>query len=155
MKIIGKIYSQFKKIENMPIQSIGAKDNKGYIEIFPDFVDGLKDLDGFSHIYAIYKFHKNRKFSLIVKPFLDNKEKGVFATRAPRRPNPIGLSIFRINKIIKNKIYVSGVDVLDETPLLDIKPYVSKFDRINNAKNGWLEKIMYKSKKFKSDKRFI
>lgn len=154
MKTIGLIHSPFKNIKDMPIQSVRANNFEGYIEIFPEFVDGLKDLDGFSHLYAIYRFHKNRKFSLLVKPFLVNSKKGVFATRAPRRPNPIGLSIFKIKSMRKEKIFIYGVDALDGTPLLDLKPFVSEFDNINNTKNGWLEKVMYKSKNFKSDRRF-
>jgi len=154
MKPIGIIHSPYKEIENMPIQSVGAKDVKGYIEIYSDYVPGLKDLNGFSHIYVIYKFHKNKDYSLLVKPFLDNTERGLFSTRAPKRPNQIGLSIFKIESINNEKIYVSGIDVLDQTPLLDIKPYVSKFDAINDSKNGWLENVMRKSEEQKSDKRF-
>ena len=154
MKPIGIIHSPYKEIENMPIQSVGAKDVKGYIEIYSDYVPGLKDLNGFSHIYVIYKFHKNKDYSLLVKPFLDNTERGLFSTRAPKRPNQIGLSIFKIESIDNEKIYVSGVDVLDQTPLLDIKPYVSKFDAINDSKNGWLENVMRKSEEQKSDRRF-
>ena len=154
MKPIGIIHSPYKEIENMPIQSVGAKDVKGYIEIYSDYVPGLKDLNGFSHIYAIYKFHKNKDYSLLVKPFLDNTDRGLFSTRAPKRPNQIGLSIFKIESIDNEKIYVSGIDVLDQTPLLDIKPYVSKFDVINDSKNGWLENVMRKSEEQKSDKRF-
>ncbi|MEA3417575.1 MAG: tRNA (N6-threonylcarbamoyladenosine(37)-N6)-methyltransferase TrmO [Thermodesulfobacteriota bacterium] len=154
MKPIGIIHSPYKEIENMPIQSVGAKDVKGYIEIYADYVPGLKDLNGFSHIYVIYKFHTNKNYSLLVKPFLDNTERGLFSTRAPKRPNQIGLSIFKIESIDNEKIYVSGVDVLDQTPLLDIKPYVSKFDAINDSKNGWLENVMRKSEDQKSDRRF-
>ena len=154
MKPIGIIHSPYKEIKNMPIQSVGAKDVKGYIEIYSDYVLGLKDLNGFSHIYAIYKFHKNKDYSLLVKPFLDNSERGLFSTRAPKRPNQIGLSIFKIESIDNEKIYVSGVDVLDQTPLLDIKPYVSKFDAINDSKSGWLENVMRKSEEQKSDRRF-
>ena len=154
MQPIGIIHSTYKEIENMPIQSVGAKDVKGYIEIYSDYVLGLKDLNGFSHIYAIYIFHKNTDYSLLVKPFLDNTERGLFSTRAPKRPNQIGLSIFKIESIDNENIYVSGIDVLDQTPLLDIKPYVSKFDVINDSKNGWLENVMRKSEEQKSDKRF-
>ena len=154
MKPIGIIHSSYKEIENVPIQSVGAKDVKGYIEIYSDYVPGLKDLNGFSHIYAIYIFHKNKDYSLLVKPFLDNTERGLFSTRAPKRPNQIGLSIFKIESIDNEKIYVSGVDVLDQTPLLDIKPYVSKFDVIHDSKSGWLENVMHKSEEQKSDRRF-
>ncbi|MCP3871563.1 MAG: tRNA (N6-threonylcarbamoyladenosine(37)-N6)-methyltransferase TrmO [Desulfobacteraceae bacterium] len=151
---IGFIKSPFKKLENMPIQSVGAQSTEGSVHIYPDFVQGLKDLDGFSHIYAIYEFHKSNNYNLIVKPFLDDTKRGLFSTRAPKRPNPIGLSIFNIVKVINETILVKGVDVLDGTPLLDIKPYVSKFDIIHNSKNGWLEKTMNKSDTIVSDKRF-
>lgn len=154
MKPIGIIHSPFNNKKEMPIQSVGAKQIKGYLEIYPEFLPGIKDLDGFSHIFVIYQFHKNKDFKLITIPFLDNTERGVFSTRAPKRPNPIGLSIFKILSIENEKIYVSGIDVLNETPLLDIKPYVSKFDVINNTKNGWLENVMHKSEDYKSDDRF-
>ena len=151
---IGIVHSPHKSIEGIPIQPIGAKGIKAEIEIFEEFQEGLKDLEGFSHIIVLYHFHKSKDFKLIVKPFLDNETHGVFATHAPNRPNSIGLSVLRLIKIIRNVIHVENVDILDETPVLDIKPYVSKFDSVEEEKNGWLEKNINKSNMQKSDKRF-
>jgi tRNA (adenine37-N6)-methyltransferase len=154
MNSIGIIHSPYSTLENMPIQSAGAQQTEGYIELNLEFIEGLKDLDKFSHIFAIYKFHKSEGYKLTVTPFLDNVPKGLFATRAPKRPNPIGLSVYKILEIKENIIKITGVDVLDGTPLLDIKPYVKKFDVIENPKCGWLEDRMQKSENTKSDKRF-
>ena len=151
---IGIVHSPHKSIEGIPIQPIGAKGIKAEIEIFEEFQEGLKDLEGFSHIIVLYHFHKSKEFKLIVKPFLDNETHGVFATHAPNRPNSIGLSVLRLIKIVRNVIHVENVDILDETPVLDIKPYVSKFDSVEEEKNGWLEKNINKSNMQKSDKRF-
>ncbi|MBN1502306.1 tRNA (N6-threonylcarbamoyladenosine(37)-N6)-methyltransferase TrmO [Candidatus Woesearchaeota archaeon] len=146
MKPIGIIRTEFQTKDNIPIQGRLFK-HKGKIEVFPEYQEGLKDLDGFSHIILIYKFHKSKGYKLRVKPFLENREKGVFATRAPRRPNPIGLTIVKLIKITDNIIEVEGVDMLDKTPLLDIKPYVPQFDH-EDIKIGWLKD------KFVSDSRF-
>jgi len=154
-KFIGIIHSPHKSDEGIPIQPIGAKGIKGEIELFQEFQEGLKDLEGFSHIIVLYDFHKSKDFKLIVKPFLDNETHGVFATRAPKRPNSIGLSILKLNKVVKNILYVENVDILDETPILDVKPYVSKFDSVEEERNGWLEKRIDKSNIKKSDKRFL
>ena len=108
----------------MPIQPTGAKGIKGTIEIKDEYVDGLKDLDGFSHIHLIYLLHKVEGYMLEVKPFMDNSTHGVFATRSPKRPNRIGMSVVKLNKVEGNKVCVENVDILDGTPLLDIKPYV-------------------------------
>ena len=151
---IGIVHSPHKSIEGVPIQPIGAKGIKSEIEIFEEFQEGLKDLEGFSHIIVLYHFHKSKDFRLIVKPFLDNETRGVFATHAPNRPNSIGLSVLRLINVIRNVIHVENVDILDETPVLDIKPYVSKFDSVEEEKNGWLEKNINKSNMQKSDKRF-
>ena len=151
---IGIVHSPHKSIEGIPIQPIGAKGIKGEIEIFEEFQEGLRDLEGFSHIIVLYHFHKSKDFKLIVKPFLDNETRGIFATHAPNRPNSIGLSVLRLINVIRNVIHVENVDILDETPVLDIKPYVSKFDSVEEEKNGWLEKNINKSNMQKSDKRF-
>jgi tRNA (adenine37-N6)-methyltransferase len=151
---IGVIHSPHKTIENIPIQPVGAKGIKGEIEIYPEFKDGLKDLEGFSHIYLLYHFHKAEGYSLQVKPFLDDELHGVFATRAPKRPNGIGLSVLKLNGIENNKVFVENVDILDGTPILDIKPYSSKFNAVENEKIGWLEKNINKSDDKKSDLRF-
>ena len=152
--IIGVFHSLHKSIEGMPIQPIGAKGLKAEIELFKEYQDGLKDLEKFSHIIVLYHFHKAQGFNLTVKPFLDDKSHGVFATRAPMRPNSIGLSVLKLNKIVNNILYVENVDILDGTPVLDIKPYVSKFDFVEGERNGWLEKSLSMSKEKRSDNRF-
>jgi len=151
---IGIIHSPHKTIENIPIQPVGAKGIKGEIEIYPEFKDGLKDLDGFSHIYLLYHFHKSEGYSLQIKPFLDNELRGVFATRAPKRPNGIGLSVLKLNRVENNIVHVENVDILDGTPILDIKPYSSKFNSVENEKIGWLGKNIEQSDDKKSDIRF-
>ncbi len=153
-KSIGIIHTLFKEPKGTPIQSSASVDNEGTIEIFPEFSDGLQDLDNFSHVFLIYHFHLSKKTSLKVKPFMDDLEHGIFATRAPSRPNPIGISIVRLNKIENNILYINDVDIIDGTPLLDIKPYVSEFDFRKVTKNGWLEHNVYKLEKTKDDERF-
>jgi len=137
---IGVIHTSFTKLEGMPIQPAGAVDVKGTVEVFEDFRSGLKDLDGFSHIILLYYFHQSQSFNLHVVPFLDSESRGLFATRAPRRPNPIGLSVVQLDKIENGVLYIRNVDILDGTPLLDIKPYVPEFDVRMEARIGWLEK---------------
>ena len=151
---IGVIHSPHKSIEGIPIQPVGAKGIKGEIELYEEFEEGLKDIEGFSHIIVLYDFHKSIDYSLTVKPFLDDEKHGVFATRAPKRPNSIGLSVLKLNKIVKNILYVENVDIIDGTPVLDIKPYVSNFDFVEDETNGWLEKSLDKSNTKKSDNRF-
>ncbi|MBC8375002.1 MAG: tRNA (N6-threonylcarbamoyladenosine(37)-N6)-methyltransferase TrmO [FCB group bacterium] len=151
---IGLINSPHKKVKGMPIQPSSAAGVKGEIELFPEYSDGLKDLDGFSHIIVIYDFHKSEGFSLQPKPFLDDKIHGVFATRAPQRPNSIGISVLRLNEINGNKLFVENIDILDETPLLDIKPFVSNFDAVDQEKVGWLSNNLDEVEFKKSDERF-
>jgi len=154
LKPIGIIYTPFKTKSGMPIQASGALGIKGHIVLNEEFLPGLADLDGFSHIILIYYFHKSMGYELLTKPFLDNTPRGVFATRAPKRPNPIGFSVVRNIKIEKNIIYVENVDILDETPLLDIKPYIPGFDIHKTEKNGWLENKTDDLNNTKSDGRF-
>jgi tRNA-Thr(GGU) m(6)t(6)A37 methyltransferase TsaA len=135
---IGIIESEYKEKKNVPIQS-RFSNSKAIINIHSKFEEGLKDLDGFSHAILIYVFNKSKESKLLVKPFLDEKERGVFSTRAPKRPNPIGISVVKIDKIVDNKIYISKNDILDGTPILDIKPYVKEFDSIESATNGWID----------------
>jgi tRNA-Thr(GGU) m(6)t(6)A37 methyltransferase TsaA len=140
LKPIGVIKTPFKQKEGMPIQGSMFPDAKGIIELKGKYADGLLHLDGFSHIILLYAFHKSEGFDLQTKTFLDEGKHGVFATRAPRRPNPIGLTIVKLDKVVGNRLYVSGVDILDGTPLLDIKPYVPDFDSIpKKVKIGWLK----------------
>ncbi|MFW9996217.1 MAG: tRNA (N6-threonylcarbamoyladenosine(37)-N6)-methyltransferase TrmO [Candidatus Odinarchaeota archaeon] len=153
-KPIGIIHSPFKELQGMPIQSTGAIDVEGTIEISSDYIDGLKDLNGFSHVHLLYHFHLSTSYKLIVKPFLDKKLHGVFATRAPRRPNAIGLSVVRLVKIEGNTLYIKDVDVVDSTPLLDIKPYVPEFDVREVQKIGWLSGQVKAVYQYESDNRF-
>lgn len=131
---IEKIKSDFESPEGTPIQPTAENTGKGKIELLPEYEMGLKDLDGFSHLILIYYCHKAGETSLRVKPFLEDKEHGVFAVRAPSRPNSIGLSVVRLEKVEGNIIYIDDVDILDGTPLLDIKPYVPQFDRREDVK---------------------
>ena len=151
---IGIIHTPFKIPRGVPIQFSVAKNICGEVEVFPEYVEGLKDLEGFSHIILIYHFHLSKEAKLKVKPFMDDKVHGVFATRAPSRPNHIGLSIVRLLEIEKNILKVKEIDIVDNTPLLDIKPYVPQFDVREVDKIGWLEKNIYKLSKAKDDGRF-
>lgn len=151
---IGLIHSPFKNIREMPIQSVGASGIKGIVEVFPAFTEGLKDVEGFSHIILLYHFHQIKESMLLVTPFLDSQPRGVFATRAPKRPNPIGLSVVKLDDIEGNILHVENVDILDGTPLLDIKPYVPEFDNHPADRVGWLEKAKGRVRSQKSDGRF-
>ncbi len=154
-KSIGVIHSSFKKLENMPIQPTGEKAMRGQIEIFPKYIDGLEDVDGFSHIIVIYHFHKCSKTKLTVKPFLDNYNRGVFSTRAPVRPNHIGISIVEVARIDKGIIHIKNIDALDGTPVLDIKPFVPNFDiPKTKIKLGWLDSVSENAVTKISDDRF-
>ena len=138
---IGVIRSEHVVPQETPIQPIYARDCHGRVELLPEFADGLHDLDGFSHIYLIYHFDRAETPKLRVKPFLQDTERGVFATRAPCRPNPIGLSIVELLGREDNVLHFAGADILDGTPLLDIKPYSAKFDRIDTFRNGWQDEV--------------
>ena len=151
---IGIIHTPFKDTKGMPIQPTGASGILGHAEVYPEYAEGLKDLGGFSHIILLYHFHKVKEARLIVTPFLDSRPHGVFATRAPKRPNPIGLSIVKLLGIEQNILRLENVDILDGTPLLDIKPYVPEFDQHPAARVGWLEKAKGKAQTKKSDHRF-
>lgn len=138
-KPIGIIHSPFTEVSGVPIQPLNAKGIKGTVELYPDFVEGLKDIEGFSHIILIYHFHLISKFSLKVVPFMDNEEHGIFATRSPARPNAIGISTVRLISVDKNILHIEDVDIIDRTPLLDIKPFYPKFDNRITDKVGWLK----------------
>ena len=152
---IGTIHTPFSTLDDMPIQPSGAIDVNGTIILEPQYEAGLCDLDGFSHILLLYHFHLSTGYRLRVTPFLDTGERGLFATRTPRRPNPIGLSIVRLNGIDRLTLHVKDVDMADGTPLLDIKPWVPGFDVRENARAGWLEKKQWGSGSKTSDRRFI
>ncbi len=154
-KPIGIIHSPFKEPKGTPIQPAGAKDIKGTVEVFPEYAEGLKDVEGFSHIILIYHFHLSKGASLKAKPYLDNEERGIFAIRGPRRPNSIGISVVRLVRIEENILHIKDLDIIDGTPLLDIKPYVPAFDIHEVTKTGWLEKNVHKLPTLKDDGRFV
>ena len=151
---IGVVHSPFSEPKGTPIQPAAAKDVEGRVEIYAEFAEGLKDLEGFSHVYLIYHFHRSRGFSLTVTPFLDDTDRGVFATRAPARPNPIGLSIVRLVAVRGNILAIKDVDIVDGTPLLDVKPYIPAFDVITVERIGWLKGREKEVRHRKADSRF-
>ena len=154
VKPIGIIHTPFTELEGMPIQPGGARAS-GTIELSKEYIKGLQDLEGFSHVILIYHFHKTKKVDMIVKPFLDKQPRGIFSTRAPRRPNPIGISVVKLNGIEDNILSIENIDVVDGTPLLDIKPYIAAFDGVEDAKSGWAEKSCSDVKTKLSDGRFV
>jgi len=135
---IGVIHSPYKDPGGTPIQPSAAQDAPGTVEIRPEFAEGLSDVEGFERIWLIYWFHRSRAPKLTVVPFRDTEERGVFATRAPSRPNNIGISAVRLTRIEGCVLHVAGIDVVDGTPLLDIKPYVPEFDAFECQRTGWL-----------------
>jgi tRNA-Thr(GGU) m(6)t(6)A37 methyltransferase TsaA len=151
---IGIIATPFTEARGTPIQPRAARGVAGTVTLFPEYVEGLQDLEGFSHIFLIYHFHLSKTFSLKVKPFLDDERRGVFATRAPARPNPIGVSLVRLESVDKDRLHVLDVDMVNGTPLLDIKPYVPEFDFGSDARIGWLEKNLEKLRCTRDDGRF-
>jgi tRNA-Thr(GGU) m(6)t(6)A37 methyltransferase TsaA len=133
---IGIIHTPFTDQEKTPIQP-SRSEAVGKVEVYPQFADGLKDIEGFSHIILLYVFHCSSGYTLAVKPFLDDQQRGLFATRYPSRPNPIGLSIVQLLRRNENELVVKGIDVVDGTPLIDIKPYVPEFDVRTEVRTGW------------------
>lgn len=155
MKSIGVIHTPFRRLEDMPIQPKGGAAVTGTVIVAQTYLEGLADLDGFSHIYLIYQFHQARRMQLTVVPFLDSEPRGVFATRSPLRPNHIGLSIVELVAVTGNRLTVRGVDILDGTPLLDIKPYVKAFDEVGECRSGWMRADAATISQKRSDDRFI
>ena len=151
---IGIVRSPFKTAEGSPIQPVGAKGVRGQIDLREEFIAGVKDLEGFSHLILIYHFHLSKGFDLEVKPFLDDERRGVFATRAPKRPNSIGISVVKLVGIEGGCLTIEDVDVLDGTPLLDIKPYVPEFDSRENCEIGWFSGKIQDAEKSRADDRF-
>jgi tRNA (adenine37-N6)-methyltransferase len=151
---IGTIYSPFKETAGTPIQPAAAKGARGRVEIFEPYRPGLRDLDSFSHIILIYVFHRCRGYDLEVVPFMDTEPRGLFATRAPRRPNPLGLSVVRLERVAGGVLHIAHVDILDGTPLLDIKPYVPAFDSVEQVRVGWLEGRLGEAEERRADGRF-
>jgi len=138
---IGVIRSEHVAMEKTPIQPAYARGCKGRVEVLPEFAEGLRDMDGFSHIYLIYHLHRAGPPQLVVKPFVQDAERGVFATRAPCRPNALGLSIVELVRREGNVLHIDYVDILDGTPLLDIKPYIARFDCMETTRNGWQDEV--------------
>ena len=151
---IGIINSPFKSKADMPIQSKGAKGIRGTITVKREFEEGLEDLAGFSHIYLIYHFHKSNRYALKTTPFLDKEPRGVFSTRAPQRPNPIGISVVKLISVKGNILEIENTDILDGTPILDIKPYIPDFDIHQVEKTGWIANKTGNINNIKSDDRF-
>ncbi len=154
-KPIGFVKSPIDSPKNSPIQPSGAAEIEGEIVLDELYTDGLRDLSGFSHIIVLYHFHLIDDYKLLCKPFLDDCVHGIFAIRGPARPNPIGLSVVELKKIVDNRLYIKGVDMVDGTPVLDIKPYVPQFDFSKNVRIGWLEGKAEKSATARSDDRFV
>lgn len=152
---IGVVHSPFTELAGMPIQPAGAREVMGTVEVDPAFAEALADLDGFSHIILLYHFHRSGPWQPKVKPFLDDSLRGLFATRAPSRPNPIGLSVVRLLAVDGCRLRVQGVDILDGTPLLDIKPFVTRFDGVTPDAEGWLTQKADRARSRKADSRFV
>ncbi|MCH1923590.1 tRNA (N6-threonylcarbamoyladenosine(37)-N6)-methyltransferase TrmO [Shewanella sp. C32] len=136
---IGVVHSPFTQQAGTPVQPSHDNASQGMIEIAPQYLEALQDLAGFSHIWVLCHLHQARQPKLAVTPYLDDKPHGLFATRAPSRPNPIGMSLVRLQKIEANRLYVQELDLLDGTPVLDIKPFVSQFDNREHSQCGWFE----------------
>ena len=155
IKPIGTIFTPHTSIEGMPIQPLAAKGVRGFIKLLPEYTEGLKDLEGFSHITLLYHFHKTEGFELVVTPFMDTQVHGIFACKAPKRPNAIGISTVKLISINENVIIIEQVDMLDGTPLIDIKPFYPRYDNRLNTKTGWLGKLKeLPVEKLRSDERF-
>ena len=155
MEPIGMIRTPFSTLADMPIQPKGAKDVEGRLELRPEFAEGLKDLEGFSHIYLIYQFHKASRTELSVVPFMDTETRGVFSTRSPLRPNHIGLSLVEVVSVQGNIVIIKGADILSGTPLLDIKSFIPAFDQVREARSGWMTKSESEVSEKRSDNRFV
>jgi len=151
---IGTIYTPFNEKVNTPIQPSSAVGVEGKIEIFSEYAVGLKDIEGFSHLIILYYFHLSEGYKLEVRPFLDDELHGVFATRAPKRPNGIGLSVVKLKKVEGSTLYIEDIDAINGTPLLDIKPYVPQFFVAENVKIGWLSKHKGNLPSMFADNRF-
>ena len=151
---IGVVRSPFTRLEGMPLQSVAARDGRGTVEVREELAPGLKDLDGFSHIHLVTFLHRGVPGGLEVLPFLDDTPRGIFATRSPRHPNPIGLSVVRLLEVAGAVLHVDGLDLLDGTPVLDIKPYVPEFDAVEAERTGWLAGAAARVHDTRADGRF-
>jgi tRNA-Thr(GGU) m(6)t(6)A37 methyltransferase TsaA len=135
---IGTIHTPFKEAGGMPVQPLAGRGAPGTVELEPEYCEGLKDLDGFSHVILIYHLHMSAGYSLAVRPYLDQRLRGLFSTRSPRRPNPIGISVVRLIEVDGCILHVRDLDIVDGTPLLDLKPYVPDIDLRDDIRTGWL-----------------
>ena len=151
---IGTIHTPFKEPRGMPIQPSRDGGTEATVEVLPELAKGLTDLEGFSHLILIYHFHRCHGYETMVTPYLDTREHGVFATRAPRRPNALGLSVVALRRVEGNVLHVEGVDIVDGTPLLDIKPFVPSFDAVQECRAGWLEDAADRVAEKTADERF-
>ena len=151
---IGRILSPFKEASGTPVQPSAALEVEAVLEIYPAYAEGLKDIEGFSHLILLYHLHLIKPAGLLVKPFLGNEMHGIFATRSPARPNPIGFSVVRLIKVDGNRLSIREVDILDQTPILDIKPYVGEFDIRPVERVGWFAENLHKLPAAKDDGRF-
>ena len=151
---IGIVHSPWTEPAGTPIQGAFLPDAVGVVEVFAEFAEGLADVEGFSHLWLLYLFHRRVCERLVVTPFMDNTPRGVFATRAPSRPNSIGLSPVRLLRREGTMLHVAELDILDGTPLLDIKPYVVRFDRRDSTREGWLGNVDDSRGMHRADERF-
>jgi tRNA-Thr(GGU) m(6)t(6)A37 methyltransferase TsaA len=151
---VGVVRSPFTKLEGMPLQSVAAPEARGTVEVAPHLVPGLKDLDGFSHLFLITHLHRGRPGGLEVVPYLDDAVHGIFATRSPRHPNPIGISVVRLLSVAGAVLEIAGIDLVDGTPVLDIKPYVPEFDSVAAERTGWLRDAAERVHRIRADGRF-
>ncbi len=152
--VIGHVESRFEQQAGTPIQGRLAPEEVAKVIIYEDFVSGIKDLEGFSHIYVFFKFDRASTRKLLVKPYLDTEERGVFSTRSPLRPNPLGMTIVRLEKVEGNTLFISGVDILNSSPVIDIKPYIPDFDHNVVDRIGWYEKNSERNRLVLADDRF-
>ena len=146
-KAIGVVHSPFMEPQGVPNQPSAGRGIRATVEVFEEYREGLKDLKGFSHVVLVCHLHKSRRFKLTVVPFLDHKPRGLFATRSPRRPNPIGISVVRLRKVAKGVLHIEDVDLIEGTPVLDIKPYVPELGPGAKARCGWMEKARGRRRK--------
>jgi tRNA-Thr(GGU) m(6)t(6)A37 methyltransferase TsaA len=151
---IGIVHSPFTAQAGMPIQTVAAQGIAGTIELDPAFAAGLRDVDGFSHLWLVVHLHQIHGYALEVTPYLDDQPHGVFATRSPCRPNPIGLSIVRLIRVEASILYIEDLDLLDGTPVLDIKPYLPLFDQRETDQIGWFSATIQHVQTVRADDRF-
>jgi len=154
LKPIGIINTHFRQPKGTPIQPKRSGGAEGIVDLYPEFTEGLSDLNGFSHIILLYHFHLSNGYELSVIPYLDTRAHGLFATRAPRRPNPLGISTVQLNRISGSRLYIRDVDMVDGTPLLDIKPYVPAFDNVPDCRVGWLSDVAHRATNRPADDQF-